>query len=168
MRVSAARGWPITPAWRAAARRITANPDSEDVECSAYDYYASVLAGRTSSTDNPNRNVVITFNYDLLLEEALDHLAIPFSYGLGNANVTYDSTARSTPEPEGGSLLILKLHGSLNWGLRGNHSINVLQSYRRARRPSRRSRARLVGVDRSSTRASLRHVSRAIRRCEPP
>src|SRR3989449_553168 len=130
MRVSAARGWPITPAWRAAARRISrVDPDSEDVECSAYDYYASVLAGRTSSTDNPNRNVVIRFNYDLLLEEALDRLTIPFCYGLGTANVTYDSTARSTPEPEGGSLLILKLHGSLNWGLRGDHSITVFGSY---------------------------------------
>ncbi len=107
MRVSAARGWPITPAWRAAASRVSPAPDSEDVECSAYDYYASVLAGRTSSTDKPNRNIVITFNYDLLLEEALDRLAIPFSYGLGTDNVTYDSTARSTTEPEEGSLLIL-------------------------------------------------------------
>lgn len=130
MRVSPARGWLITPAWRAAARRVSpASHDSEDVECSVYDYYASVLAGRTSSTDNPNRNVVITFNYDLLLEEALDLLAIPFCYGLGSENVTYDSTARSIPEPEGGSLLILKLHGSLNWGLREDRSITVFGSY---------------------------------------
>lgn len=130
MRVSTARGWPVTPAWRDAARRISqAGSDSEDIECSVYDYYASVLAGRTSSTDNPNRNVVITFNYDLLLEEALDRLATPFCYGLGSDNMTYDSTARSTPEPEGGSLLILKLHGSLNWGLRGENSITVFGSY---------------------------------------
>lgn len=130
MRVSAARGWVVTPAWRAAARRISgANPDSEDVECSVYDYYASVLAGRTSSADAPNRNVVITFNYDLLLEEALDRLGIPFSYGLGGENVTYDAAARSTREPDGGSLLILKLHGSLNWGLREGNSITVFGSY---------------------------------------
>ena len=133
MRVSAARGWTVTPAWRAAARRISpANTDSEDVECSAYDYYASVLAGRTSSTDNPNRNVVITFNYDLLLEEALDRLAIPYCYGLGSGNVTYDPTAHSTPEPEGGSLLILKLHGSLNWGLRQDDSLTIFGSYDKA------------------------------------
>jgi len=129
MRVSAARGWPITPAWRAAASRVSPAPDSEDVECSAYDYYASVLAGRTSRTDKPNRNIVITFNYDLLLEEALDRLAIPFSYGLGTDNVTYDSTARSTTEPEEGSLLILKLHGSLNWGPREDNSITVFGTY---------------------------------------
>jgi hypothetical protein len=118
LRVSEARGWPITEAWRAAARRVVpAGGDSEDVESSVYDYYASVLAGRTSNTDNPNRNIVITFNYDLLLEEALDRLAIPFCYGLSSDSVTYDSTARSRREPTEGSLLILKLHGSLNWSL---------------------------------------------------
>jgi len=130
MRVSPIRGWPITPAWRAAARRVsTASSDSEDVESSVYDYYAAVLAGRTSSTENPNRNVVITFNYDLLLEQALDRLGIPFCYGLGRDNVTYDSTARSVPEPAGGSLLILKLHGSLNWFQREDHSLVVVGSY---------------------------------------
>jgi hypothetical protein len=111
MRVSEARGWPIAAAWRAAARVSPTGGDSEDVHCSVYDYYASVLAGRTLNTDNLNRNIVITFNYDLLLEEALRRLAIPFCYGLGGDNVTYDSTAGSTPEPAEGGLLILKLHG---------------------------------------------------------
>jgi len=121
MRVSAARGWPITPAWRAAASRVSPAPDSEDVECSAYDYYASVLAGRTSSTDKPNRNIVITFNYDLLLEEALDRLAIPFSYGLGTDNVTYDSTAAAQPN--------LRKEAFSFWGPREDNSITVFGTY---------------------------------------
>ena len=129
LRVSAARGWPITDAWRAAARRVVpTGGDSEDVECSVYDYYASVLAGRTSNTDNPNRNIVITFNYDLLLEEALNRLAMPFYYGLGSDNVAYDSTAGSCRDPTEGSLLILKLHGSLNWSV-GEGSLTVFGSY---------------------------------------
>lgn len=130
MRVSPARGWPISAVWRASSRRVSpSSSDSEDVESSIYDYYAAVLAGRTSSTENPNRNVVITFNYDLLLEQALDRLGIPYCYGLGTESVTYDSTAQSVPESEGGTLLILKLHGSLNWAQREDRSLEVFGSY---------------------------------------
>lgn len=131
MRVSPNRGWPIPSLWRKEAR-CGPSPgvsDSEDVECSIYDYYAAVISGRASNTENPNRNVVITFNYDLLLEEALDRLGIPYSYGLGSESVKYDTTARSAPTAVRGAVLVIKLHGSLNWGLGEDGSITVFGSY---------------------------------------
>lgn len=129
LRVSEARGWPITDAWRASARRIDPAGDSSDVFSSIYDYYATVLAGRTSRTNAPNRNIVVTFNYDLLLEAALTRLGLPFSYGLGAEGVTYDRSAHSTPEAEPDGLVLLKLHGSLNWALRENDVLGVYGSY---------------------------------------
>ena len=120
--------WALSDAWQAAATRISSAGNSEDVHSSVYHYYASVLAGLTSMTHNPNRNVVITFNYDLILEEAIEHLGIPFSYGLGSKSVTYDPTAQSTRDPGSGALFFLQLHGSLNWGMKDN-AVPVFCSY---------------------------------------
>ncbi len=131
MRVSPAKGWSIPSAWSAAARRVSSANGGDDVECSVYDYYASVLSGRASNVEGMDRNVVITFNYDLLLEEALDRLGIPYTYGLGNENVTYDDSSHTAPESGAAALLIIKLHGSLNWGP-ANQSIGVFGSYEQA------------------------------------
>ncbi len=130
LRVSPARGWPVSDVWRASARRFNeAGGDSFDIECSIYDYHASVLAGRTSNTADGSQNVVITFNYDLLLEAALARLGISFSYGLGSDGVTYDPRAVSTPDVDRNGLLILKMHGSLNWGLQRDSTLGVYESY---------------------------------------
>jgi hypothetical protein len=76
MRVSEAEGWPSTPAWRTAAKRWVERVDGtfDDVESSVYDYYAALLSGRTIGQTNSEANTVITFNYDLLLEESLSRL----------------------------------------------------------------------------------------------
>jgi len=50
----------------------------------------------------------ITFNYDILLEESLHVMNIPFRYVGMNENI-YDYTFLE------GNLPIIKLHGSLNW-----------------------------------------------------
>ena len=128
LRVSEERGW-LTQAWRETATRIdTADSDSKDIYCSIYDYYASVLSGYTSGTNNPNENVVITFNYDLLLEDALTRLGLPFSYGLGDG-VAYHEPARFTPDVGSDEMLLLKMHGSLNWAFRENGDFGVYGSY---------------------------------------
>ena len=50
-------------------------------------------------------DVVMTFNYDTLVEQALDSCGVPWQYGL--ADVTDDSPA----------VTLLKMHGSVNWVL---------------------------------------------------
>ncbi len=47
------------------------------------------------------QDVIISFNYDLVLEKVFNELKIPFNYGIS--------------EPEKDDRLILKLHGSANW-----------------------------------------------------
>ena len=47
------------------------------------------------------QDVIISFNYDLILERVLMDSKIPFDYGIS--------------EPQKGDRLVLKLHGSANW-----------------------------------------------------
>lgn len=47
---------------------------------------------------------LLTFNYDVALDQALEHFQVPFSYCL-------------EAPPEAGHIPLLKLHGSLNWGV---------------------------------------------------
>ena len=121
--------WPITEAWKNAASRITAPGDGRDIHSSCYDYYAAVLAGRTSNTEQGRQNVVLTFNYDLLLETSLGRLGIPFSYDLGTNGIEYEESAECLPESRSGALSILKLHGSQNWLIKGDGHLRVCGSY---------------------------------------
>ena len=50
-----------------------------------------------------NHDTIITFNYDLVIETALQSLGIEYHYGLEEQEIS------------GKSQIILKLHGSLNW-----------------------------------------------------
>ncbi len=60
------------------------------------------------------QNAFITFNYDTVLEDALDNLGLGFKYGLGEG---YD---HHTSKPVGQAVPIFKLHGSVNWGIDGS------------------------------------------------
>ncbi|HEY1307707.1 MAG TPA: SIR2 family protein [Vicinamibacterales bacterium] len=118
MRILRGASWPVTTEWLARVSRISSSGQgeegSDDVFCSIYDYYAAILAGRTSDL-RADDNVVLTFNYDLLLEDSLATLGIPFTYGLGSDAVVYDESARCRPTGGTDILTVLKLHGSLNW-----------------------------------------------------
>jgi hypothetical protein len=116
LRLKPHQSWPMTEQWRERASRIAASDDSHDVFCSVYDYYAALLAGRASSID-AGENIVLTFNYDLVLEDSLTALGIPYSYGLGTNGVKYDAASPCLPDARSDALTILKLHGSLNWRL---------------------------------------------------
>src|SRR5439155_16745293 len=48
---------------------------------------------------------ILTFNYDISLEAAMDHMNVPYTYCLTNSSVTGQSR----------TIRLLKLHGSLNW-----------------------------------------------------
>src|SRR5262249_39543565 len=94
LRISESHGWPCSDAWRSSASRCFAKPgEFGDVESSVYDYYAATLSGLAANKMEKRKNVVITFNYDLLLEEALRRLEIPISYQLSGPGVEIEPSA---------------------------------------------------------------------------
>jgi len=76
-----------------------------EVECPAYEFYLSALLGNWSNKKSFNENSIITFNYDLLVEDALRKLSVPFNYGIDLKNIDTSNQVE-----------VLKLHGSINWG----------------------------------------------------
>jgi len=64
-----------------------------------YDYFALIIAG-TLIGDRNTSDAVITFNYDLVLDRALQRCGFKISYF----------------EPPTGAFGLYKLHGSINWG----------------------------------------------------
>jgi hypothetical protein len=134
LRISEAEGWPCTSRWRTAATRWVVGSDGafDDVESSLYDYYAALLSGLATGQANMEANTVITFNYDLLLEESLCRLAVPFTYNVSGPDVEFDSTAKAQDE-RADAFRILKLHGSLNWAETGSGSVVVHGDYQRVR-----------------------------------
>lgn len=79
-----------------------------------YDVTAAVLAHRK---DVFARNTFITFNYDLVLENALRNLGTPFSYGLKPEFADNMHSEQFGWASESDSQAkVLKLHGSINWG----------------------------------------------------
>jgi hypothetical protein len=80
-----------------------------------YDLYASIM-GTSNLDPRQERNTIITFNYDTLLEQGLCEAHIPFHYGLPEQLTDYDKRSHNCLVNESpGSLPVLKLHGSVNW-----------------------------------------------------
>ncbi|EQD24445.1 MAG: hypothetical protein D084_Lepto4C00437G0005 [Leptospirillum sp. Group IV 'UBA BS'] len=95
-----------------------ANPTNLTID--RFKFYVGHMVGVWGET--PYRdNTFITFNYDLLLEEALQKWEIPFRYdGLhGTPMVKYDQSAKELEENANleDVVFLLKLHGSMNWSL---------------------------------------------------
>jgi hypothetical protein len=82
-------------------------------QCDLYKALLASLLGRLG--DKPGKNTIITFNYDLLVEEALTALTLKTSYRLSQ-----------TEQPDG--VPLLKLHGSLNW-IERQGTIDAVGSY---------------------------------------
>jgi hypothetical protein len=128
LRIADHDGWPISAEWRASANRIQPVAGAEaqqDVFCSVYDFFAALLSGRCSQADTDGQNVVVTFNYDQLLEDSLLRLGIPFSYGIDSRVVEVDGSFRGSLTNAPRALTIFKLHGSINWSLTDNNRIRV-------------------------------------------
>ena len=80
------------------------------------------------------RNVVITFNYDTLVEQALRRLGVPVTYGLAPQDPELAVGALAPVAPlDGQARVIFKLHGSMNWTLEDG-AIAVHPDYETARR----------------------------------
>lgn len=91
-------------------------------ETDIYTHFALLLSGRYDDQKKlPSRcNTVITFNYDLVLDDALARVGATPGYELAGAE--FD-------EPDNGAtprVPLLKLHGSTNWAICGCKQIRVL------------------------------------------
>lgn len=133
LRVSQTNSWPCTDAWRSAAVRWNdVETGFSDVESSIYDYYAATLSGLTAAKRESGKNILITLNYDVVVEEALRKLDIPISYQLSGRGVKFDPGA-GIDEPAANALQVLKLHGSVNWAQESDGSLLVCRDYERVR-----------------------------------
>jgi len=86
-----------------------------------YTHFALVLSGKY---DDPRRtasrsNTVITFNYDLLVDDALTRIGAKPGYELADA--TFEE-----PNQSNTIVPLLKLHGSTNWAICECNQIHVL------------------------------------------
>ena len=131
LRVIEANGWPCTAPWCSAARRVTqaAGAGEIDVESSIYDLFISMLSGLAANKTERGKNVVISLNYDLLVEEAARRLNIPIDYGLGDTDVALQDDAATGSTA---AFQVLKLHGSINWAQRDG-MVLVCRDYERVR-----------------------------------
>jgi hypothetical protein len=80
---------------------------------SAYEVITGVMAGHWTEKLWDTRDTILSFNYDLTIEEALRGLGISFNYGLSDSSVHRNESGH---DPES-KLLFLKLHGSMNWSI---------------------------------------------------
>lgn len=83
--------------------------------CPAYEFFLKVMLGDWDNQSNLSDNSFITFNYDLLIENALNGLSIPFTYGIG-----------SKSNDSGKDVEVLKLHGSVNWAREKNSTTSYV------------------------------------------
>jgi hypothetical protein len=89
-----------------------------------------VLSGRLCDQSKVARNTILSFNYDLLLEDGLEALKVPYTYGFGD-RVSIEAGAACTREPE--ALSVLKLHGSTNWGVFSDGELRICRNYDQVR-----------------------------------
>jgi NAD-dependent SIR2 family protein deacetylase len=88
-----------------------------------YDYFASLASGRFDDpeTQPARTNTFITFNYDLVLDHALQRLNFQPDYALDPSLTQVFELPDAQQQ-----CLLLKLHGSSNWGVCGNCLKEVL------------------------------------------
>jgi hypothetical protein len=103
----------------------TKDPTSEIYFCELYRHFALLLAGKY---DDPQKvqhrsNMVITFNYDLILDDAFRGINVAPLYALPDALL-------EEPIPsESSGILLLKLHGSTNWAICGRcQKVHILEA----------------------------------------
>jgi hypothetical protein len=79
----------------------------------AYEFIVKTLLGVWQVQPPGCKNTFISFNYDLLVEEALRGLGIDFSYGVKNLDANSNAEGKLSSH----SVAVLKLHGSINWAV---------------------------------------------------
>jgi len=94
-------------AWAEGLPRENVNVLTPDI----YTHFALLLSGKYDPPNKARSNTVITFNYDLILDEALRRVGVEPLYGLP------DCSSDGLPAQQGMGVSVLKLHGSTNWAI---------------------------------------------------
>lgn len=99
-----------------------------------YRFYVAKLLGLLPSGAPKGRNTFISFNYDTVLEENLDALRVPFSYGLDGDSVEYPNREYGNDKSQ--KVSVLKVHGSINWARNAEDAkkTDVFPSYAQLRK----------------------------------
>jgi hypothetical protein len=115
--------FPVPRAWPELERA----PRGKSCHRPVAEIFAGIISGKFVETNPAQRNTVITFNYDLVLEEALRVIEAPFNYG-GTLELDPNDSAYST---DAAATSILKVHGSINWtrGSGGDNRARARPSY---------------------------------------
>jgi hypothetical protein len=113
-RVQPYQGWQVPPKWEHDGP-LGQTPTNPYLICPVYDLYALIMAGLPDNRADNRRDSIVSFNYDLVLEDALHRLSIPFSYGLTEEDAELMPGAFCVPPNVPQSIQLLKLHGSTNW-----------------------------------------------------
>jgi hypothetical protein len=128
--------WTKPPNWQPPPAGIEQQVQSGELKgqwyrCPPYEFYLGIMCGYFNE-DVPNRrDTIITFNYDLLIEESLQALGVPFGYG---CEVSRDKSAETMVATYGeANVQVLKLHGSINWTAFSNYLSSSDEEERRAR-----------------------------------
>jgi hypothetical protein len=95
----------------------------------AYAALVEGLIGRLHESPSAGPSTFITFNYDLVLERALTTLSRPYGLGFGHAIVAKSNDAVASHYVSAAPVQILKMHGSVNWLLKADESIEMYNSY---------------------------------------
>lgn len=98
-----------------------------------YDFFAMLIGGLFDAPEKRahRKDVVITFNYDLVLDQALMRAGIPISYHLPDhqALIGTGSPISNLSPRKIDPFSLLKLHGSTNWGICSNCKQDISVSF---------------------------------------
>jgi hypothetical protein len=126
-------GWTAPTHWqRPATSTLAQGSPKHDYACPLYEFYAGLIAGFFKGRAAGAEDTIITFNYDLLVEDALAGVGVPFAYAFAKKTVNYDTTARCAQGLQAANALqVLKVHGSLNWAFPGGRGgkLTVFSDY---------------------------------------
>ena len=84
-----------------------------------YDVITGLMSGILDSSPD-QQNTIITFNYDTLIEDALSRMGGKCTYGIPetvSGEIPKDWCLLEQNETDEKTLYLLKLHGSINWGV---------------------------------------------------
>jgi hypothetical protein len=118
VRMALARGYETQTSF---VRYVRPQPGGQVFDTDIYTHFALLLAGKYDDQRKSasRRNTVITFNYDLIVDDALSRVGAKPEYALADA--LFDEANQSET-----AVPVLKLHGSTNWAICECNQIHVL------------------------------------------
>jgi len=111
--------WTKPPNWRPPIANIQQGVESEQLKghwfgCPPYEFYLGAMCSYFNKGGSDRSDTIITFNYDTVVEDALEALEIAFSYG-ADEYIGWTTPEALRRAQRGPSICVLKLHGSVNW-----------------------------------------------------